>query len=163
MFFQSVHTHSRFQVFQVINELMYRPEVCSATHPRLCGGEKKPVGNEYCVNLYVCIEDHDKRLLLAHLQYNLKRILSPCQPSKFWRMNQGSVAPGFSEQAVTWNTARSDFLPTVSPLAPHPAGCPVKGFTLWKSCFKLGCNKRLKFFLYTLDVEGPEVYSCYCF
>lgn len=125
------------------------------------GGEKnnkkKPVGNEYCVNLYVCMEDHNKRLLLAHLQYNLKRILSPCHPSKFWRMDQGSVAPGFSEQAVTWNTARSDFLPTVSPLAPHPAGCPVKGFTLWKSSFKLGCNKRLKFFLYTVDVEGPEV------
>lgn len=32
-------------------------------------------------------------------------------------MNQGNVALGFSEQAVTWNPARSDFLPVVTP---HP-------------------------------------------
>lgn len=37
----------------------------------------------------------------------------PSTPN-FWWMNQGTVAPGLSEQVVTWNTTRSDFLPVVS-------------------------------------------------
>lgn len=50
----------------------------------------------------------------------------PTPPPNSWRMNQGNVAPGFSEQAVTWNTARSDFLLVVTPPIPQPAGLPFK-------------------------------------
>lgn len=53
----------------------------------------------------------------------------PTPPRDFWRMNQGNVAPWFSEQAVTWNTARSDFLPVSPPRSfpiPQPAGYPFK-------------------------------------
>lgn len=48
----------------------------------------------------------------------------PTPPRDFWRMNQGNVAPWFSEQAVTWNTARSDFLP-VRPPAPSQFHSPL--------------------------------------
>lgn len=44
-------------------------------------------------------------------------------PHVIWRMNQGNVVPGFSEQAVTWTTLRSDFLPV--PYCPTPLGEPI--------------------------------------
>lgn len=48
---------------------------------------------------------------------------TPTTSPSSWRMNQGNVAPGFWEQAVTWKCARSDFLAVV-PLHPLLAPAP---------------------------------------
>lgn len=47
-------------------------------------------------------------------------------PLNFWRVNHGNAAPGFWEQAVTWNSARSDFLPVVFPPIPQACSWPFK-------------------------------------